>query len=480
MIEKHISKLILEKFEYTPTPSQKVLIEKLASYILNHTASIKQREIFIIKGFAGTGKTTIISSLINALKDYKIKSVLLAPTGRAAKVLTTYSGENAFTIHKKIYRQKSSKDGFGKFILDINLHTNTIFIVDEASMISNDSNGLSVFGSGRLLDDLLEYVFNNKNCRLIIVGDTAQLPPVGIDISQALKDEILINYNFDVIDIKLTDVVRHSLNSGILFNATRVRKLVGNNNSKFPSIKLSGFNDIKYLNGEDLLEEITDAYNNSGIENCIIVCRSNKRANKYNQGIRKSILWREDEISVGDYLMIVKNNYFWCEENSDMDFIANGDIVEIIKIGNYEERYDLRFANITVRFIDYDDIEIDVKIILDTLTIETASLTSEDNKKLFYSVIEDYSELKTKKKQYKAVKNDPYFNALQVKFSYAVTCHKAQGGQWDTVFIDQGYLVDDMINIEYLRWLYTAITRATNKLFLVNFNKDFFEDLEEY
>ena len=477
MIKNNILSLFKKNFKYSPTKNQEKLIEELANLIISFKSQDKDKKIFLLKGYAGTGKTTIISSFVKILNSLRIKTILLAPTGRAAKVLSFYAGKNAFTIHKKIYKQKSSKDGFGKFVLNKNLHSYTFFIVDESSMISNSSNEATMFGSGRLLDDLIEYVYNDKNCMLIVVGDTAQLPPVGIDTSPALQPDVLEGYNLTVNEIELTEVIRQSFNSGILYNATKVREQINEMPIDFyyPKIKLHGFNDIYKISGEDLIEEISSSYDKYGIEQTIVVSRSNKRANKYNQGIRNTILYREEEISIGDYLMVVKNNYHWLDDNDKIDFIANGDIVEIIRIKNYQEKYGFRFADVSIRFIDYD-IEIDTKIMLSTLSIETASLNNDQNKQLYYSVLEDYSDIKSKKQQYELVKKDPFFNALQVKFSYAITCHKSQGGQWKAVFVDQGYLNNDMLNVEYLRWLYTAITRSTEKLYLVNFKKDFFEE----
>jgi len=475
MIKNYIADILWEKLIFEPTTSQKRLIDKLAEFIKNYTV----RQLFLIFGYAGTGKTTIISSLVKTLEQLEFKYVLLAPTGRAAKVLSSYCASSAYTIHKKIYRQKSSKDVFGEFVLDKNLHKNTYFIVDEVSMISNLSNDTNLFGSGRLLEDLIEYVYEGKNCKLIFIGDNAQLPPVGLEISPAMDKNILESLNLLVDEEILTDVVRQSLESGILFNASKLRKSISNFNNIFREnlikIQTENFDDIFRINGDDLIDSISNSYDKVGIEDTIVVCRSNKRANRYNQGIRNSILWREEEISAGDLLMVVKNNYYWAEENDYMDFIANGDIVEIMRIEKYEELYGFRFAHVCLRFIDYNDVEIDSIILLDTLSAETASLSSEDNKKLFMTIAEDYQQLKSMKKKYQNVKDNKYFNALQVKFAYAVTCHKSQGGQWKNVFVDQGYIVDDMINIEYLRWLYTAITRATEKLYLVNFANKFFD-----
>lgn len=471
MLKIHINSILLRNLGHTPTSGQEVVLDMLSEVILDPG----KREIILLKGFAGTGKTTLIRSFVKVLFELQLKSVLLAPTGRAAKVLANIAGKDAFTIHKKIYRQRSSKDGFGKFVLEKNLHSNTFFIVDEASMISNSSFDNSIFGSGRVLDDLVKYVYNDKRCKLILIGDTAQLPPVGLEISPALDPSVLKGYGMTVGEGFLDEVVRQSEDSGILFNATKVRKLLSKKSFELPSVKLENFTDITRVFGVDMVEEITSTYDRDGLENSIIVVRSNKMANRYNQGIRNEILWREEEVSTGDYLMVVKNNYFWLQENESVGFIANGDILEILKIKGYQERYGFRFADMVLKLLDYTNIEFEAKVLLDTLHVEAASLSNEENKKLFYSILEDYSEESSKKKQFESVRDNKFFNALQVKFGYAVTCHKAQGGQWKNVFIDQGFLSENMVNIEYLRWLYTAITRATSKLYLVNFSDKFFE-----
>ncbi len=469
--------MIKESLRFDPTEDQQRAIDCLADYV---TQNDKQG-VFLLKGYAGTGKTTLVSALVAVLDQLKINSVLLAPTGRAAKVLTFYSNKVAYTIHKKIYRQKSLTDGFGEFSLDRNLHTSTVFLVDEASMISNYSGEASVFGSGRLLDDLIQYVFSGKNCRLILIGDTAQLPPIGLDISPALDpQELESSYNLSVEEIILTQVVRQNQDSGILMNATELRCMLADERSGFPALSTQNFPDIFRIGGAELIEEISNAHSEFGLEDTIVVSRSNKRANKFNQGIRNTVLYREDEICSGDYLMVVKNNYFWAEDLKEMDFIANGDIVEIVRIHRHVERYGIRYAEVTIRFPDYKDVELDTMIMLDTLDIETASLGYEENKKLFFTIAEDYADIRSKKKRYEKIRDNKFFNALQVKFSYAVTCHKAQGGQWKAVFVDQGYLTDELLTQEYYRWLYTAITRATEKLFLVNFKKDFFPDEPEF
>lgn len=474
MIKNHIQSEIIQHLKYKPTQGQEQLTKNLAAFV----AESDENAVFILKGYAGTGKTTMLSAFVKTLKKFKFRSVLLAPTGRAAKVLSSYSGQVAYTIHKIIYRQQSSSDGMGRFVLNKNLMKDAFFIVDEASMISNTSMETSIFGTGRLLDDLIEFVYTGTNCKLILVGDTAQLPPVGLDVSPALSASEVELYDLNVTEIELTDVVRQEENSGILGNATTIRQIIteGDYLGEYFPIELSGFEDIKRIGGAELIDEIANCYDKFGEQETMVVTRSNKRANKFNEGIRKSILYKETEISVGDLLMIVKNNYFWLNENENVDFVANGDIVEIISIGKYEDLYGFRFANVSLRFIDYKDLEIDCKIFLDTLNIETAAMSPDDNRKLFEAVSEDYADIRNKKKRWEKIKENEYFNALQVKFAYAVTCHKAQGGQWKAVFIDQGYLVENMLNVEYLRWLYTAFTRPTEKLYLVNFNKEFFED----
>ncbi|KOH45176.1 ATP-dependent DNA helicase [Sunxiuqinia dokdonensis] len=473
MLKKHLKEHICQNLGFEPTTGQNLLSEKLADFIANGDPD----ELFLLKGYAGTGKTSMLNALVKTLRAFRFQTVLLAPTGRAAKVLASYTGQSAFTIHKKIYRQQSTTDGFGKFMLDKNLAKNCFFIVDEASMISNSSAESSVFGSGRLLDDLYEYVHTGANCKLVLVGDTAQLPPVGMEMSPALDVSELEMYGSKVMHHELVDVVRQALDSGILYNATQLRSLINEpyfQPAYFP-IELSGFNDIQRIGGAELIDKISDCYDKYGEQQTMVITRSNKRANRFNEGIRSTILYKEADITIGDLLMVVKNNYFWLGDDKRLDFIANGDIVEIQSIYNYEELYGFRFANVCLKFIDYDDLEIDCKIILETLNIETASLGYEQSQRLFQAVAEDYADIRSKKKRWEKIKENEYFNALQVKFAYAVTCHKAQGGQWDAVFVDQGYLVEDRLDVEYLRWLYTAFTRPVKELFLVNFNKEFFE-----
>lgn len=477
MLKNHIALMIKESLAFDPTEDQQRAIELLADYVTKN----EQDSVFLLKGYAGTGKTTLVSALVSVLSKMKINTVLLAPTGRAAKVLGFYAKKSAYTIHKKIYRQKSLTDGLGEFAMDRNLHHNTVFLVDEASMISNYSAEASVFGSGRLLDDLIQYVFLGKNCSLLLIGDTAQLPPIGLDISPALDpNELETSYNLSVQEEVLRQVVRQTQESGILINATELRNMLAGEQSGFPSLITNNYPDIYKITGAELIEEISNAHYEYGLEETIVISRSNKRANNFNQGIRNTVLYREEEISNGDYLMVVKNNYFWSADLEDVDFIANGDIVEIVRIHRFVEMYGFRYAEVTIRFPDYKDVELDTMIMLDTLDIESASLGYEENKKLFFTIAEDYQDIRSKKKRYEKVRDNKFFNALQVKFAYAVTCHKAQGGQWKAVFVDQGYLTEELLTQEYYRWLYTALTRATEKLFLVNFKKEFFPNEEEH
>lgn len=396
----------------------------------------------------------------------------MAPTGRAAKVLSGYTGYKALTIHKQIYRQRSMKDGIGLFSLNVNKNKNTFFIVDEASLISSAYGDSSVFGSGRLLDDLVEYVRSNTGNKLILIGDSAQLPPVGEQISNALSLEYLKMYG-SVEYSELKEVVRQAKDSGILYNATIIREMIERGENTFPQLVTDGFDDIENITGADLIEMISTSYDRWGIDESLVLCRSNKKANRYNQGIRAKILYREEKINQGDKLMVVKNCYQFLEDVEDLDFIANGDVAELVKIGGYQERYGLNFAQVTLRFADYNDVEIKAKIILDTLESETASLSSEQNRIFFTEVMEDYAHIANKRKRMAAVREDPFYNALQVKHANAITCHKSQGGQWKSIFIDNPFWKGD-ISTEDLKWLYTAITRAVDKVYFVNFDKRFF------
>ncbi len=471
MVKTHIVKEIIENLGFAPTLGQLEAINGLSDFTVNSST----QECVLVKGYAGTGKTSLIASYVKVLSRFKINFQLLAPTGRAAKVLTEYSGFNAYTIHKVIYRQQSNPDGFGRFTLSFNKSKNTIFIVDEASMISNQAFEDNTFGSGKLLSDLVEYVRMGQGCKLVLVGDTAQLPPVGLDISPALDEANLEGFGFSVRSITLNEVIRQQFNSGILQNATLIREIIDSGRTGYPKLLTNGFHDVIKISSGELLECLAEEYDRNGREGNIVICYSNKRANRYNQGIRAKILFHDEELSIGDYLMVARNNYFWVNDKPQIGFIANGEIVRVKRIGRRNEIYGLRFADVTLELPDYDNQEFEAKLILDSLYMEGPSMDFESMKTFYQEVMADYQHLKTKKARMKQLQNDPYFNALQAKFAYSVTCHKAQGGQWPTVFIDQGFFRDEMLSREYLRWLYTAFTRATQKVYLVNFDDSFFE-----
>ena len=460
---------IYTKICFETTFGQKKIIEKLSEYLVSDDFS----RIFVLNGYAGTGKTTLIAATVAALKEVGIKTVLLAPTGRAAKVLARYSGEKALTVHKRIYRERTNADYESKFTLDLNREQNTVFIVDEASMLS-DASFDTTFGSGSLLADLVRYVRSGKNCRLILVGDSAQLPPVGYDFSPALDPETLSRFG-DVEYCTLDEVVRQQSESGILFNATMVRCMLEQGIIDVPLFEMD-FPDIEAVSGGDFLELLGDAYAKYGRDEVIVITRSNKRANRYNEGIRRHVLSAEEEIESGDMLMVVKNNYYYTErtEGCPMHFVANGDIARLKRLRRFEDFYGFRFANAVLEFPDYDDTQLECKILLDTIASESPSLTREEQNRLFYEVEKDYLDVKSKIKRFKEIRENPHFNAMQVKFSYAVTCHKAQGGQWRAVFIDRFLFGDEPLNTDLMRWLYTALTRATDKLYLVNFDERFF------
>ena len=470
MTAEQLYKLLLQNFPYETTPGQRNLLLSFSDFILEKSSG----HLFLLKGYAGTGKTTLVKTLVKTLPQLHAKTFLMAPTGRAAKVLTNYTGQQAFTIHKKIYGRKSSDEGVIAFQLKPNLHTNTLFIVDEASMIAH-STGMNSSGTS-VLDDLMSYVFSGNNCKLLLIGDIAQLPPVGSDLSPALDIAYLkASYHYDIRESELTEVMRQSDNSGILANATAIRNKIKAKDVQIPRFLLRGFEDVIRIGGEELEDAIYRAYDTYGVEDTMIVCRSNKRANIFNQQIRARIRWQENELSSGDYMMVVKNNYFWLPEESKAGFIANGDIVQVMRVGKIQEMHGFRFADVRVKMIDYpDESAFDSRLLLNTIMGDSPALSTEDNKRLYESVLADYGDISNKRERIKKVKEDPFFNALQVKFSYAVTCHKAQGGQWPCVFVEQGYLTQEMINVEYLRWLYTAVSRASEKLYLVNFNADFF------
>ena len=469
MINNYLERQIKENFSYQPTFEQEIAVKSLSEFLL----STANETVFVLRGYAGTGKTSLVGALVKAMDKLQQKSVLLAPTGRAAKVFSAYAGHPAFTIHKKIYRQQAFSNEVSNFSINDNLTTHTLYIVDEASMISNEGLSGSMFGTGRLLDDLVEFVYSGAGCRLLLMGDTAQLPPVGEEHSPALVTEALKRYGLNGAEGDLTQVVRQVQASGILWNATQIRRLIAEEECySLPKIKVSGFPDIKVVPGDELIETLTGCYEKDGMDETIVVCRSNKRANIYNKGIRAQILYREDELNTGDLLMIAKNNYYWTERYKEMDFIANGEIAVVRRVRRTRELYGFRFAEVVLSFPDYNDFEIEANLLLDTLHSDAPALPKTENDRLFYSVLEDYADITVKRERMKKMKADPHYNALQVKYAYAVTCHKAQGGQWLNVFLDQGYMSDEYLTPDYFRWLYTAFTRASKTLYLVNYPKE--------
>lgn len=474
---------IIKNYPFEPTEEQNKAIIMISEFV----SSEGERSMFLLKGYAGTGKTTLIGALVRALKKHSFRVILMAPTGRSAKIFSLYSSNNAYTIHKKIYRQKSIMES-DSFQLDRNIYENTLFLVDEASMISNEGLSGSMFGTGRLLDDLISYVYSGRGCRMLILGDSAQLPPIGESESPALNADILSSYALNVTEFNLRNVMRQMYRSGILYNATALRQLIQNaeegiNIEPFSfKFVLKDFPDIKRISGSDLVENLTKCYNSDGMGETMVLCRSNKRAIVYNNGIRNAILDREDELNSGDYLMIVKNNYFWTErvlKDSDSEtaqhvppFVANGDIAMVKRVIKRHELYGFGFCDVTIVFPDYEDFEIDVTILLDTLHSEAPALKREDSDRLFRNVMEDYDDITSKKEKMERIRENSFFNALQVKYAYAVTAHKSQGGQWSNIFIDQGYLPGDKQDLGYCRWLYTALTRAKKTVYLVNWPED--------
>lgn len=465
---------IKNDFPFQPTSKQNLVLQQLSAFVF----SKKANALYLLKGYAGTGKTTIIGCMVNNLWKAKKSAVLMAPTGRAAKVISNYSKKEAFTIHKKIYFPKKDKGGGVKFVLQPNKHKNTIFIVDEASMIPDTPEASKLFENGSLLDDLMQYVYSGYQCKLLLIGDTAQLPPVKLDLSPALDaDKLALNYNKEVTKMELDEVMRQDSDSGILVNATLLRETLANQCFDHFKFDLNGFKDIvRLVDGYEIMDAINDAYSSLGNEETAIIVRSNKRANLYNQQIRSRILFNEHELTAGDYLMVVKNNYFWIKPTTEAGFIANGDIIEVLEIFSIKELYGFRFAEVKVRMVDYPKMPpFETVLLLDTIEAETPSLPYEDSNRLYQEVQKDYLNESSKYKQFLKIKSNKYFNALQVKFSYAITCHKSQGGQWHTVFIEQPYLPNG-IDKDYLRWLYTAVTRAQKKLYLIGFKEDFFEE----
>lgn len=466
------NKLLLKNFPFEPTPGQAELAMQLANFF----EESERRKLFVLKGYAGTGKTTFTNTLIKSLPAIQYKYVLLAPTGRAAKVLGNYTQQQAQTIHRKIYQVKHDKFGKSQSVLKENKHTNTLFIVDEASMIGNsEMEGDSGFSQNNLLDDLFQFVYSAKNCLLMFIGDVAQLPPVKLTISPALNvDYLRFEYGMSLYTHELKDVVRQQKDSGILLNATALRILIKRGET-LPVLKANGFDDVHSLYGNEVEEAFSNAFDPKHLDDTLVICRSNKQANRYNQFIRNNYLGQTDELNAGDQLMVLKNNYFWLDDSSEAGFIANGDVIEIRSLLNIEEHYGFRFADARIKLIDYpEEEELVVKLLLDTIYAETPALSSADNRKLWDEILATYENEKTIKQKMENVRGNEYFNALQVKFSYAVTCHKAQGGQWKNVFVDQGYMTDEKYTQEHLRWLYTAVSRATENLFYVNFEEKFF------
>ena len=494
---------ILQQFGFPPTQEQEHALEVFAEFLTDRDP----HAVMILRGSAGTGKTTLSGAIVRTLKEIRQKVMLLAPTGRAAKVFSLNSGSPAYTIHRRIYREKSFSGVEGQFNLNDNLYTDTLFMVDEASMIANMGLGGMSFGSGCLLDDLVHFVYQGRNDRLLLIGDKAQLPPVGEEESPALHAAMLEGYGLKVYECDLNEVLRQSEKSGILYNATMIRQMITHDDiTQLPKIHFAGYSDIKPMPGAELIEALADSYHHVGLDDTIVVTRSNKRANIFNQGIRNMVLDREEELSQGDILMIVKNNYYWMEEerkkikekeieerrvksegtesgtathkvqsskfqvqsNEIPAFLANGDRAKVLKVRRRIDLYGFRFATLLLQFPDYDNYELEATVLLDTLTSEAPALTHEQQEQLFHQIEEDYQDIPLKADRMKAIRQDQFFNALQVKFAYAVTCHKAQGGQWAHVYVDQGYMTDDMLNPDYIHWLYTAFTRATEMLYLVN------------
>lgn len=471
---------ILQQFGFPPTPEQAQALDVFVQFMTDSNP----HAVMILRGSAGTGKTSLSGAIVRTLRAVRQKVMLLAPTGRAAKVFSLNSGMPAYTIHRRIYREKAFAGVDGQFNLNDNLYTDTLFMVDEASMIANLGLGGTTFGSGCLLDDLIHFVYQGRNDRLLLIGDKAQLPPVGEEESPALSAAMLQGYGLSVYECDLNEVVRQSQQSGILFNATRIRQMITHDDiTQLPKIRFSGFSDIREMPGAELIKALGDSYHQVGLDDTIVVTRSNKRANIFNQGIRNMVLDREEELESGDMLMIVKNNYYWMEEerkkikeseerkvqsNELPAFLANGDRAKVMKVSRRIDLYGFHFATLLLKFPDYDNYELEATVLLDTLTSEAPALTHDQQEQLFHKIEEDYQDIPLKADRMKAIRQDPYFNALQVKFAYAVTCHKAQGGQWSHVYVDQGYMTDDMLALDYIHWLYTAFTRATEMLYLVN------------
>lgn len=492
MIADELTYMIAEKLGFEPTAEQLSAMRTFAAFMTDRS----DRVLMIMRGSAGTGKTSVAGAMVRTMKQLGCKVVLMAPTGRAAKVFALNAGHAACTIHRRIYRQRSLGGGFS---LAPNMLSDTLFMIDEASMIANAGSMDSLFAGGRLLDDLTSFVYGGRNCRMILIGDRAQLPPVGEEESPALSAAFMEGYGLKVYESDLNEVVRQDSMSGILFNATAIRSLITRDRlTLMPKVKFSGFADVVMVNGSELIESLASSYSEVGMDETMVVTRSNKRANIYNQGIRNMVLGREEMLTTGDMIMVVRNNYYWAGKDAPTDggikkdaakkadrgesdttdtattgisFLANGDRAVVQRVRNVRELYGFNFADLWLQLPDYDNYELQATVITDSLMTEAPALTREQNNRLFENVMEDYSDIRLKTDRIKKIKEDPYFNALQIKFAYAVTCHKAQGGQWAHVYLDQGYMTDDMLTPEYIHWLYTAFTRATEKLFLVNWPK---------
>ena len=475
MLQEEISRQILQEFQFEPTDDQRRALDTFARFLLERD----ERSVMVLRGSAGTGKTALTSAMVRTLRRMKQKVTLMAPTGRAAMVFSLHAGQPAWTIHRRIYRERSFAGVEGVFNLNANLSSSTLFIVDEASMIANEGYGASVFGSGRLLDDLVRFVYNDRSCRLMLIGDAVQLPPIGERESPALQDDVLEGMKLRVFSCTLDEVLRQSGGSGILHNATQIRQLVVRDEmTLLPRIRLKGFADISVVTGDELIDTLASSYNEVGTDETMVITRSNKRARVYNQGIRHTILDCEDALSAGDIVTIVRNKYLAGEQQKVMPMLANGDRARVVRVRNTRELYGFNFADITLAMIDYHCVEIEATALLDTLATDAPALTREQGETLFNRVMEDYADIPRKDDRMRQLREDNYYNALQIKFGYAVTCHKAQGGQWAHVYVDQGYMTDEMLSADYLHWLYTAFTRATEHLYLVNWPKRQVEDGE--
>ena len=473
MLYDALAQQVLKHLPYTPNARQEELLLRLSRFILGG----RDTDLFLLTGYAGTGKTSLVGAVVKALHELSFKTVLLAPTGRAAKVFSRYAGHPAYTIHRKIYRQQRFSPDMRGFLAGNNTHRDTLFIVDEASMIANSSATGDYYGSGQLLNDLIEYVYGGDNCKLLLLGDTAQLPPVGQEFSPALSPEWLSAMGMNVITYELNEVARQDSDSGILFNATQLRSIMAQHTSgamPIPRLRFDNFPDVVNLSGEFLVETISDSYDSVGLDDTIIITRSNKRAGIFNQGIRNQILYREEELTAGDILLVAKNNYYWGKEYKEVDFIANGDIARVVRVRKTYEMYGFRFADVLLQFPDLE-VELEARIILDTLSSDAPALSAQQNEQLYTAILEDYAHIASQRERLQRLKVDPWFNALQVKYAYAVTCHKAQGGQWRNAFIDMGYIDPSALSLDFYRWLYTAITRATEKVYFVNIAPHFVE-----